>query len=105
MSDPRWIRVAAEADCLPGALLAVKAEDTGIVLANVEGTLYALQDRCSHANFPLSDGELEGTRLECMYHGAGFDVCDGRALSMPAIRPVPVYEVELRDGDIFVALT
>ena len=105
MSDPRWIRVAAEGDCPPGTLLGLEVENTRIVVANVDGDFYALQDRCSHADFPLSDGELEGSHVECAHHGARFDVCDGRALTLPAIRPVPIYDVELRDGDIFVDLT
>ena len=73
-----------------------------LVLANVDGQFYALRDRCSHADFPLSDGLLEGTRLECIHHGAKFDVCTGAAQGLPAIRPVQSYEVEVRDGDVYV---
>ncbi len=101
---PAWVRVAAAADCTPGTLLAVEARDERMVLANVDGDFYALQDRCSHADFPLSDGTLEGTQLECMHHGARFDVCSGRAIRLPAIRPVRSYEVEVRDGEVFVAV-
>jgi 3-phenylpropionate/trans-cinnamate dioxygenase ferredoxin subunit len=80
----------------------VEADGIGIVLANVEGDLYALLDRCTHQDYPLSDGELDGTRLECMYHGAKFDVCTGRAMQLPAIRPVKTFEVEVREGDVYV---
>jgi len=97
-----WVRVAGEADCPPGQLLPVAAGKDRLVLANVDGQFYALKDRCSHANFPLSDGILEGTRLECIHHGAKFDVCTGAAQGLPAIRPVPAYDVQVRDGDIFV---
>ena len=99
-----WVRVAAAADCAPGTLLGVESGRQRIVLANVEGDLYALEDRCSHQDYPLSDGELSGTRLECIYHGAEFDVCTGRALRLPAIRPVKTFPVEVRDGEVFVEL-
>jgi nitrite reductase/ring-hydroxylating ferredoxin subunit len=104
MSEHRWIRIAAAADCPPGTLLGVEPDGVKIVLANVDGTFYALQDRCSHANYPLSTGELDGTRLTCAYHGACFDVCTGKALQLPAIRPVPAFDVEVRDGDLYVAI-
>ena len=65
-----WHCVADVESCPPGSLLAVMAGETPVVLANVEGTFYALRDRCSHADYPLSDGTLEGDQVECMYHGA-----------------------------------
>jgi len=94
--------VAAGKDCPPGSLTAVEVGRERIVLVNVDGDFYALEDRCSHQDYPLSDGELEGTRLECIYHGARFDVCSGRAVQLPAIRPVRTFEVEVRDGDVYV---
>ena len=97
-----WIKVASTGECSPGTLTAVEAGGERIVLANVDGDLYALEDQCSHQDYPLSDGELDGTRLECIYHGARFDVCTGRAVQLPAIRPVKTYEVEIRDGDVYV---
>ena len=99
---PEWVRVAAAGDCPPGRLLGVTAGSERIVLANVEGDFYALLDRCSHQDYPLSDGELDGTRLECIYHGAKFDVCTGRAMQLPAIRPVKTFSVEVRDGAVYV---
>jgi 3-phenylpropionate/trans-cinnamate dioxygenase ferredoxin subunit len=97
-----WVRVASADECPPGSLLGVEADGIGIVLANVEGDIYALLDRCTHQDYPLSDGELDGTRLECMYHGARFDVCTGRAMQLPAIRPVKTFEVEVRGDDVYV---
>lgn len=97
-----WVRVASAADCPPGSLLAVRAGSTDVVLANVEGDIYALEDRCSHQDFPLSDGELDGSRLTCIHHGATFDACSGRATGLPAIRPVRAFPVEVKDGDVLV---
>ena len=94
--------MASVGDCPPGSLLAVEGDNARVVLANVEGDFYALLDRCSHQEFPLSDGELMGDRLECIYHGAEFDVCTGRAKRLPATRPVKTFPVDVRDGDVFI---
>jgi len=97
-----WVRVASLGDCPPGTLLGVEANGDRIVLANVEGDVYALKDQCTHQEYPLSDGELEGERLECIYHGACFDVTNGRAVQLPAIKAVKTFPVDVRDAEIFV---
>ncbi|MCA9737177.1 MAG: non-heme iron oxygenase ferredoxin subunit [Gemmatimonadota bacterium] len=101
MSDP-WVKVADREDCPPGRLLAVEAAGEAIVLANVDGSVYALEDQCSHADFALSQGELVGGEVECTLHGARFDACTGRATRLPAIRKVRVYDVETRADGIYV---
>ncbi len=103
-SDGAWIRAASLESCPPGKLLGLVVEGERIVIANVDGDLYALEDVCSHQDLPLSDGELWGTRLECIHHGAEFDVCTGRAVQLPAVRPVRTFPVEVRDADIFIQL-
>ena len=102
--DGTWVMVADLSECPPGNLLEVEAGRERIVLANVDGDIYALQNRCSHQDLPLSDGELEGDRLECLYHGARFDVCTGKAVGLPAIKPVPSYDVQIRGQEIFVQI-
>lgn len=97
-----WVRIASLADVPPGMLHGVETDGERIVLANVDGDVYALEDRCSHQDYPLSEGELEGEKLECIFHGARFDVCSGRALQLPAVRPVKTYPVEIRDEEIYV---
>lgn len=99
-----WHRVAAEGELAEGTLLGVQAGRERLVLARVEGAVYALRDRCSHADFPLHDGELQGTTLECIQHGAQFDVCTGKAKRFPAVRGVAVFPVEIRDDAIYVQL-
>ncbi|MCG6956962.1 MAG: non-heme iron oxygenase ferredoxin subunit [Gemmatimonadetes bacterium] len=97
-----WVRVAAVAGCPVGQLTSVAAGGEQIVLANVDGDVYALLDQCSHEEYPLSDGDLEGTDLVCMYHGARFDACTGKNKGLPAIRPVRSFPVDIRDGDVYV---
>ncbi|MDE2875088.1 MAG: non-heme iron oxygenase ferredoxin subunit [Gemmatimonadota bacterium] len=103
-AEPRWARVAAAGEVPEGGLKAVSTETGAVVLANVDGDIYALEDRCSHQDYPLSAGELEGDELECPFHGARFDVCSGRALQLPAITPVRSFPVDVRNGDIFIRI-
>lgn len=97
-----WIRVASVDACPPGQLKGVAAGSEQIVLANVDGTVYALEDRCSHETYPLSDGELDGGDVVCTYHGARFDACTGKNKALPAVRPVRSFPVESRDDGIYV---
>jgi 3-phenylpropionate/trans-cinnamate dioxygenase ferredoxin component len=97
-----WIRVAAPDACPPGRLVGGMAGKQPVVLANVDGRMCALEDQCSHEAYPLSDGELEGGDLICIYHGARYDACTGRNKGLPAIRPVKSFPVEVRDDGIYV---
>lgn len=75
-----------------------------ILLCNVEGAIYAIQDLCTHDGGELDQGELDGCRIMCPRHGAYFDVTTGAALTLPAILPVRTYSVRV-DGDaIFVEM-
>jgi len=94
--------VASAADCPVGKLKAVVAGDVHVVLANVDGVICALKDVCSHEEYPLSDGELDGGEVVCAYHGARFDACSGARKALPAVLPVQSYPVEVRDGDVYV---
>jgi nitrite reductase/ring-hydroxylating ferredoxin subunit len=75
-----------------------------IVLANVDGEVCALEDQCSHEAYPLSDGDLEGSEIVCIYHGARFDACTGKNRALPAVRPVRAFRVETRDDGIYVEI-
>ena len=96
------MRVAGQADVMPGSALRVEVEGVAICLVNTEGSFYALRDNCSHKDFPLSEGEVLGYRLTCAWHGAAFDVTTGNALSLPAVKPVQTYDVAVEDGGIWV---
>ena len=72
-----------------------------IAVGNVEGTFYAFSDICTHRGCSLSEGELDGTTLECICHGSRFDVSTGDVLRGPAKRSVQVYAVRVQ-GDALV---
>jgi 3-phenylpropionate/trans-cinnamate dioxygenase ferredoxin component len=97
-----WIKVASLEECPPGSLRPVMVGNEPVVLANVDGAIYAVQDRCSHEEYPLSDGEIEGPNVVCQYHGARFDLASGAPRGLPAVKPVKTYPVEIRDDGIYI---
>ena len=85
-------------DVPEGALKQVSLDDTTIVLANCGGRIFALRDRCSHEEFPLSSGEIMDGQVTCVLHGARFDLATGASRALPAVRPVRTYETRV-DGE------
>lgn len=78
-------------------------EDAVIVIKD-SGSFYALPDRCTHARYPLSDGELTGDgRIRCTHHGATFDLETGRP-TMPAIVKIRLFQAHVKDGRVLVSL-
>jgi 3-phenylpropionate/trans-cinnamate dioxygenase ferredoxin subunit len=99
------VRVAALDEIEPGTLREVEVDGMSVCLARTaDGTVYAFRNNCSHRDFPLHTGTLEDGQIECSWHGARFDVASGRALRLPAIRPIRTYEVAIEDGAILVTL-
>ena len=86
----------------PGATKRVVVDGVEVLLCNVDGTLYAVEDVCTHDGGPLDQGELQGCRIMCPRHGALFDVTTGAALTLPAVMPLPTYAVRAEGDDIFV---
>ena len=99
-----FVRVAALSALPPGSLLGVEVDGRPVCLANVNGKVFAFQDNCTHEDFPLHNGTLEGKRIECAWHGAQFDVESGRAVRLPAVKPLQTYEVTIEGDDILVAI-
>ena len=105
MNAPTWTFVCTSAELLPGEMRPVLDEVTGtaILVVNLDGDLYAVEDRCSHEDFELSAGVLDPVEgsVECVLHGARFDLRDGRALCAPAYSPVPKFPVKVEHGGIW----
>jgi nitrite reductase/ring-hydroxylating ferredoxin subunit len=98
-------RVANAADIPPGGLRRVEVDGQALCLAHVQGGgFHAIEDRCTHEDVELSDGELLGDEVECPMHGSLFNVITGDVCGLPADIPVKVFKVD-RDGDeLFVDL-
>ncbi|MBN2112857.1 MAG: non-heme iron oxygenase ferredoxin subunit [Acidimicrobiia bacterium] len=96
------LRVATFSALRDGAGVRVDAGGHRLALFRVGGEVFALGDRCSHAEASLAEGILDGGTVECPRHGAMFDLRTGAALSFPATRPVPVYRAEVEGEAVFV---
>ncbi len=99
-----WAEVGSAAEFAPGAHKVVYLDGKQVALFNVNGTLYAISNRCSHARGPLSEGEVDTTQcsVTCPWHYAKYDLATGRVIDGVAAAPVESYAVEIRDGVIFV---
>lgn len=92
-------------DLIPGERIFIEVDDMSIVLFNIAGDVYAIEDRCTHDDGPLGEGELEGFEIVCPRHGARFDVRDGQALTLPAVEPTQYFPVRIVDNQIEIGIT
>jgi 3-phenylpropionate/trans-cinnamate dioxygenase ferredoxin subunit len=88
----------------PGEVKIVRAGEIAIGVYNADGELYAIEDRCSHDDGPLAEGDWDPEDLVaiCPRHGSRFDIRTGRALSLPAYLPVETFPVKVVDGVVKV---
>lgn len=98
-------RVCALSDLSEGQSLAVEMEGEPVAIVRTEGEVFAIRDVCSHAEVPLTEGEVDGYTIECWLHGSCFDVRTGEPTNLPATEPVPVYPVRIEGGDVLVSVT
>ena len=98
----KLIKIATVSDVPPGQGAAFTVEGQRIALFNVEGAYYAIGDSCTHRGGPLSEGDVQGTKVTCPLHGADFDLKTGAALGLPAHKGVPSYKVVVEGDDIKV---
>jgi 3-phenylpropionate/trans-cinnamate dioxygenase ferredoxin component len=84
----------------PGSMKLVEAGQIAVGVYNVDGQLCAVEDRCSHDDGPLVEGDWEPDEgvVICPRHGSRFDICSGRPLTLPAVFPVETFPVVVEDG-------
>jgi nitrite reductase/ring-hydroxylating ferredoxin subunit len=87
-----------------GSMKAYVIDDMKIAVANVDGTLHAFGNLCTHTRCPLTKGDLDGTTVTCRCHGSQFDVTTGAVLQGPATEPVPSFPARIEGNVIEVAV-
>jgi 3-phenylpropionate/trans-cinnamate dioxygenase ferredoxin component len=97
-------RVCALSDLTEGESLAVETGGEPVAVVRTEGEVFAIRDVCSHAEVPLTEGEVDGYTIECWLHGSCFDLRTGKPTNMPATVPVPVYPVKIEGDDVLVSI-
>jgi 3-phenylpropionate/trans-cinnamate dioxygenase ferredoxin subunit len=99
-----FVKVGALSDVPKGRAEVFEVNGKRYAVCHSEDGVYAIDDRCTHDNGPLGEGELLDGEIECPRHGARFDIKTGKALCFPAVGAVHTYSVEIRDGDIYLGL-
>ena len=103
-SECDFYEVAAVDDLPNGERLFIEIDQNYLVLFNIAGHFYAIEDVCSHDDGPLGDGELDGHQIACPRHGARFDVRTGKAMTFPAVEDIAAYPIRVVDLKIQVGL-
>ncbi|MBI5669734.1 MAG: non-heme iron oxygenase ferredoxin subunit [Chloroflexi bacterium] len=98
-----FITVATADEIQPGERLVAEIGRRWVAIFNVDGQYYAIEDRCTHDDGPLAEGELYGCEIECPRHGARFDIRTGKVTAPPALVDVPTYAVRVVGNEIQVA--
>lgn len=101
---PAFSRACALSDLPAEGVIGVEVGGEPVAVARVAGEIFALRDECSHAEVPLSEGEVYDHTVECWLHGSCFDLRTGRPTGPPASRPVPVYPVKIEGDEVYVAV-
>jgi 3-phenylpropionate/trans-cinnamate dioxygenase ferredoxin subunit len=103
--NPEYVRACALSEIPAEGAIGVEVAGEPVAVARAEGEVYAIRDVCSHAEVPLSEGEVYDHTIECWLHGSCFDLRTGKPTGYPATEPVPVYPVKIDGDDVYVALT
>ncbi|MDE1829933.1 MAG: non-heme iron oxygenase ferredoxin subunit [Thaumarchaeota archaeon] len=99
------IIVGKTGDLLPGKMQKIAADGKEILVANINGNFYAVDDTCTHAGASLYEGELEGDTLTCGWHGAKFDCKTGKLSAFPAkIKDLHSYKTVVESDNIFLEI-
>lgn len=104
MNNFLFVNVASIEELPQGERLFLEINQMAIVIFNMAGNLYAVEDRCTHEEVPLGDGDLIGYHIACPRHGARFDVRDGKAVSLPATEDVRTFPVRVVEGQIQIGI-
>lgn len=98
------VKVGDFSDLREGVGLKVEIDEHRIAVFLVDGSVFAIGDRCSHAEASLAEGEVFDLEVECPRHGSTFDLTTGYPQSLPATKPVPTYVVSIEEGNVYVDL-
>ena len=103
---PETVTLCKTDELAPGEARRFDVAGHRIALVRIGDEFHALDDECSHEDYSLSEGEIlvEECEIECWKHGSTFELRTGRPCSLPATRPIAVYEVEVADGAVSVVL-
>lgn len=99
-----YMDILPEAEFPAGERLFIEIEERPIVLFSIAGKYFAIGDVCTHDNGPVGDGEVDGDEIICPRHGARFQIEDGKASGLPAVKDIPAYPVRVMEGMLQIGI-
>ncbi len=100
----KFIKAASARTIRPGTMQRIDLDGSRILIANVDGSYYAVDDTCSHEDASLATGSLKGELVKCPLHGSRFNVRTGEVMEEPAQQNLRTYAVRVEGDDILVGL-
>lgn len=101
---PEWKDIVSVSDFKPGSRLLVKHSPFDVIVFNLDGEYYAIEDVCTHDGESLDGGDLEGNEIVCPRHGAQFDIKTGKVTLSPAIEDLKTFPTRVKDGRVQVGI-
>ncbi len=101
---PSFVKVAARSEIPNGAGRSVEVEGRRIAIFNLDGTFYVIDEECTHAGGPLSEGTIEGEVIECPWHQGRFNINTGAVVGPPPMDEVARYNVRMSGEDVEVEI-
>lgn len=102
MAGHSWVSVAKADEIKCGEIRVADVDGAQIVVFNLDGEYYAIEDLCTHDGGKLTGGTIEGDEIVCPRHGARFCIKTGAALTAPAYEAVATFPIKVENGNIFV---
>ncbi len=103
-SNLEYVEIAPASELPSGERMFIEIGGKPIVVFNVAGQFFSIDDVCSHDDGPVGEGNLEGYNITCPRHGAQFDIRTGQVMQMPAVVDIAAYPVKVVDGTIQLGL-
>jgi len=82
----------------------VEVNGKSILVAKLDGVFYAMENNCTHESLPIGAGEVHDCQIQCMRHGARFDIKTGRATQLPAVMDLKTYKIKVENNNVMAAV-
>lgn len=99
-----FVKICSVKDISKGQGKEFSVQGKAVAVFNVDDEFYCIDAKCNHAGGPLAEGDLDGCQVTCPWHGACFDVRNGKDLSPPASGPIPSHKVKVEGENVMVEL-